>query len=80
MLIIQRACAIAGLTAGDKDYSHITGLNEVSTYALDGVLFNLRTGLIQGDENGYVNAKGNITRAETATVLLRMMKMSRLIS
>jgi hypothetical protein len=80
MLIIQRACSIAGLEEGGKDYSNISGLDEVSAYALDAVLFNLKTGLIQGDENGYVNAKGNITRAETATIVLRMMKMSGLFS
>jgi len=76
MLMIQRACSIVQLTEGTKDYSGNTGINEASTYAKDAVVFNLKTGLIEGNSAGYVNAGGNITRAETATVVLRMMQMS----
>ena len=78
MLMVQRACAITELNEGSKDYSTLNGLEKVSDWANAGVMFNLKTNLIQGNNTGDIDPLGNITRAETATIILRMMQMSNL--
>lgn len=76
MVMIQRACKITGLPKGNNNYASLTGLSEVSTWATNAVIYNLETGLIQGRNSGDIDAKSNISRGETATVILRMMQKS----
>lgn len=76
MVMIARACAITQLAEGSEDYSTLTGLGEVSSWALDAVIFNLKTGLIQGNSSGFIDSKSDITRAESVVIVLRMMQRS----
>lgn len=49
-----------------------------SAWATDAVNFNLNNGFIQG-YNGLFNPKSNITRAETSTVVLKLLQKSGLV-
>ncbi|MDP4092781.1 MAG: S-layer homology domain-containing protein [Bacillota bacterium] len=49
-----------------------------SAWATDAVNFNINNGFIQGS-NGEFNPKSNITRAETAAVVLRLLQKSGLV-
>ena len=48
-------------------------MNEVSVWASDAVSFNLENGLIVG-YGGQIRPNDTITRAETATVVLRLLQ------
>ena len=79
MAIIQRAARIAGMTgSGSGSLSAFTDAGSVSAWARDAVNFNVSNGLIVGSE-GKLNPASNITRAETAAVILRMLQHSGLI-
>jgi hypothetical protein len=79
MAIIQRAARIAGMTgSGSGSLSAFTDAGSVSSWAKDAVSFNVASGLIVGSD-GKLNPTNNITRAETAAVILRMLQHSGLI-
>lgn len=71
----------AKLIAWEGDAAASAGfvdMDKVSTWALDAVAFNTVNGLIIGD-GGYINPTGTITRAETGTVLLRLLQKADLV-
>ncbi|CBH22402.1 exported protein of unknown function [Acetoanaerobium sticklandii] len=45
--------------------------NEISPYAIDSIACLVNNGLVTGD-NGYINPKSNITRAETAALVYKI--------
>ena len=47
--------------------------DDISDYALEAVAFLSRHGILNGDENGNMNPKGNATRAECAAMLDRFL-------
>ena len=79
MLMIQKAASIA-------EYSGVTGTapsgftdaGTVSSYAKSALTFNLTNGLIVGN-NGLIRPHDNISRAEAATVVLKLLQKSKLI-
>ena len=48
----------------------------VSDWARDGVELMRTTGIISGDERGYFNPRGLATRAQAATVFMRLREAS----
>lgn len=56
-----------------SDISRFTDKAKVSSYAVNGVATCVKEGIIIGSNNS-LNPKGNLTKAEAAVVLLRMMK------
>ena len=50
----------------------------VSDWALDGVRWNVGSGIV-GGYAGKLNPRDNITRAETATIVLRLLQMAELV-
>ena len=46
----------------------------VSAYAKDAMLWAVQQGLISGNSDGTLNPAGNATRAEVATILMRLLK------
>ena len=68
-------------------YGEVTGADKIknfidygtqSVWATSAVNFNINNGFIQGS-NGHFNPKSNITRAETAAVVLRLLQKSGLV-
>ena len=51
-------------------------MNAVSDWARDGVELMRTTGIIAGDERGYFNPRGLATRAQAATVFMRLREAS----
>ena len=47
---------------------------EVSDWAAEGINYCIAAGIIGGDDNGNLLPKNNATRAETATVIMRLQQ------
>ncbi|MCI2058300.1 MAG: S-layer homology domain-containing protein [Oscillibacter sp.] len=80
MAMIARAAAITelgGKTAADLSQfkDHAT----VGAWAKTYVEYNVANGLIQGDSSGHLNPNDNISRAQTAVVVLRLLQNSKLV-
>ena len=82
MVMVARAAKLCGMdttTAGG-----VTGLAgfadaaQLSSWAYDSAAFNVRNGLIKGS-NGIIASTADITRAETATVVLRLLQKAGLV-
>lgn len=85
MAIIARAMEITDLEAGLSD-SEIGGLlgaypdgDTVMAYAKAGAAACIRTGVVSGRGDGTLAAKDNITRAEVAVMVERLLQTSKLI-
>ena len=52
--------------------------DNISEWAKDAVEYMRKTGIMEGDENGYFNPRSIATRAETATVLTRFYESFKL--
>ncbi len=79
MLMIQRAAGISeytDVTTGST--AKFTDLNTVSDYAKSGMYWNLSNGFIVG-HNGLVRPQETISRAECATIVLRLLQKSGLV-
>lgn len=61
----------AGSSAVTGDLSRFLDANQVSDYAKDAMIWAVTTGIITGDDKGYLAPKDNATRAETAAILMR---------
>ncbi|WP_207637156.1 S-layer homology domain-containing protein [Anaerovorax odorimutans] len=80
MVMIQRAAEVADYV-GTASRVNVTGLediSQVSSWAEDAVSFNVSNGLIVGSDN-QLRPTDTITRAECATVVLRLLKNTSLI-
>ena len=78
MAIIQRAAQVAQFQGASKSYDNYEDAVAVSPWARAAVEMNVGSGLILGYE-GQLRPADNITRGETATVLLRLLQKSNLI-
>lgn len=78
MAMIQRASVITELEAVSGNASDYSDYNTVSDWAVEYVDFNVANGLIVGTA-GALNPQAGITRAETATVILRLLQNSDLV-
>jgi len=84
MAMVQRAAKIAGMNVNVTDaeiansLAKFTDSDKFSSWAQGVATFNIEESLIQG-ANGLARPKDNITRAETAVVLMRMLQKAELI-
>lgn len=78
MAMIERAAKIAGYSGTASNVGTYSDMNEVSAWASDAVNFNLENGLIVGS-GGQMQPHDTITRAETATVVLRLLQKDGLV-
>jgi hypothetical protein len=84
MTIIARAMTITGhesdLTSGDITaiLNGFTDGSDISSYARYGVAECVKTGLVNG-RNGLIDPDANITRAETAVIVQRLLQKAGLI-
>ena len=84
MLIISKAMKITQLQgAGNAQVSDIVNgfadAGIVSSWAIDGVADSVSAGIITGRNNLWLAPKENITRAEVAMILQRLLQKSELI-
>jgi len=78
MLMLQRAAALTEFTGARGDLDSFTDANSVGSWALDAAKWSVGSGLIQGTD-GKLNAAANITRAESATIILRLLQKAGLV-
>ncbi|MBD5161462.1 MAG: hypothetical protein HDT14_05495 [Oscillibacter sp.] len=64
----------AGAEKTDIDLSAYSDSAEISAWAQDGMMWAVKTGLINGKGNGILDPKGTATRAEAATIFMRFMQ------
>ncbi len=79
MVMIQRAAEVAEYIGKSGSLSAFTDSDEVSSWAQSAVEFNVGSGLIMGS-NGELRPKHNISRAETAAVILRLLQKAELVA
>ena len=58
-------------TTESKDVEIFKDSGDVSTWAMDAVEWSVGAGILSGKGDGILDPKGNATRAEIATVLMR---------
>jgi hypothetical protein len=79
MAMIRRAAVITELRdQGGNAATDFSDFADVSGWAAEAVAYNLNNGLIVGSY-GLIRPNDNITRAETATVVLRLLQKSGLV-
>lgn len=79
MVMMARAAKVAEYAGGSAAIGSFPDYGQIGTWAKDGVDFNLKSGLIVGKSNGTLDLTGNITRGETATVILRLLQNAELV-
>ena len=62
-------------TSARGDVSKFSDGSEVSPWAVDAMTWAVGIGLFQGDDTGSLNPRDNATRAEVATLLMRLVAM-----
>ena len=77
MTAVRRAAQIAGFE-GSAGNSIFPDTETVSEWALDAVLWNIGSGLVGGTD-GSLNPHVNITRAETAVLVLKLLRKAGLV-
>lgn len=78
MLMVMRAARLTGFAGETGGLDAFTDAASVSDWALDAAKWSAASGLIQGSD-GLIRPLASISRAETATVILRLLQKSRLI-
>jgi len=78
MAMLQRAAKLTTFAGTSGTLDSFTDLDSVGTWANDAAKWNVGSGLIQGAD-GKLNPNTNITRAESATIILRLLQKAGLV-
>ena len=78
MAMMARAAKLIGYKATPDGLTGFADTDKIDEWAKADVAFNVGGGLIQGSD-GKLRPKENISRAETATVIRRLLRMTNLI-
>ena len=77
--MVARAAKVAELNGvTTADLSKFSDAATVGAWAREYVTYNVANGLIVGN-NGYLKPNADISRAETATVILRLLQKAELV-
>ena len=85
MTMLAKAMDIAGMnvTVSDTDVSNQLMLfkdsDNISLYARQAASICIKNGIVAGDNKGMLTPKDNFTRAESATVIIQLLKKAKLI-
>ncbi|WP_164545714.1 immunoglobulin-like domain-containing protein [Paenibacillus albus] len=86
MVMLTRAMKLAGIDTTinaseiDASLASIKDGSSISDWAKSFAAINVKLGLITGDQTGSIHPQSNITRAEVATIIERMLKKASLIN
>lgn len=78
MLMLQRAAALTGFAGASGNLDSFADANSVGAWAQGAAKWSVGSGLIQGS-GGKLSPTANITRAECATVILRLLQTAGLV-
>ena len=83
MLVKAMDIAAMDLIISDSDVSkqlqRFKDSSKISKYARQNAAICVKYGIFKGDKKERLNPKGNLTRAESATVIMRLLKKAKLI-
>ncbi|CAK4868608.1 unnamed protein product [Aphanomyces euteiches] len=84
MVVIAKAMTLTGLkaklaAATDAILDPFADATKASSWALNSIADNVRSGIVSGRSSTKLAPKANITRAEAAVILQRLLKKSNLI-
>lgn len=78
MLMLQRASVLTEFTGAAGNLDSFADAGSVGTWAQDAAKWSVGSGLIQGSD-GKLNPTADITRAESATIILRLLQKAGLV-
>ena len=78
MLMLKRAAALTEFSGTSGALDGFTDVDAVSSWAKDAAKWNVGSGLIKGSD-GKLNPTAKITRAESATIILRLLQKAGLV-
>ena len=78
MLMLQRAAALTEFAGTSGALDGFSDVDSVGLWARDAAKWSVGSGLIQGAD-GKLNPTANITRAESATIILRLLQKAGLV-
>ena len=78
MLMLQRAAALTEFTGAVGNLDSFADADSVGAWARDAAKWSVGSGLIQGAD-GKLNPTASITRAESATIILRLLQKAELV-
>ena len=79
MLMLQRAAALTAFAGTSGALEGFADADGVGSWALDAAKWSVGSGLIQGGIDGKLNPTADITRAESATIILRLLQKAGLV-
>lgn len=74
-MLYRYAKAVGLNTTANADIDGFADSEQVAAWASDSLKWAVGTGLIKGNEDGTLNPNGTATRAEVATVIMRLIEM-----
>ena len=78
MLMLQRAAALTEFSGTSGTLDGFTDADAVNSWAKDAAKWNVGSGLIKGSD-GKLNPTAKISRAESATIILRLLQKAGLV-
>ncbi|NLO39017.1 MAG: S-layer homology domain-containing protein [Ruminiclostridium sp.] len=78
MLMLQRAASLTEFSGTSSALDGFADADSISSWAEDAAKWSVGSGLIQG-VNGKLNPTANITRAESAVIILRLLQKAGLV-
>jgi hypothetical protein len=78
MFMLQRAAALTKFTGASSNLDSFADAGSVGFWALDAAKWSVGSGLIQGSD-GKLSPTANITRAESTTIILRLLQKAGLV-
>ena len=79
MVIIHRAANLASYPGSMGNIGAFSDAGLVSDWAVDAARWNVGSGLISGRGGGILAPTNSITRAETATIVLNLLRKAGLV-
>jgi uncharacterized repeat protein (TIGR02543 family) len=78
MTLVQRASQLTGFKGAMGNANIFTDAGDISAWAMDSVKWIVGSGLISGDVK-TLHPKTNISRAETAALVLKLLQLAKLV-
>ena len=67
---------VEGTTEADETLAQFTDADQIQDYAKEAMAWAVTVGLFGGDDKGALDPRGDITRAEVATLIMRFVELT----
>lgn len=79
MMMLFNAARLAAYDGKAGSLDRFSDEDSIKDWAREAAQWNVGSGLIQGNDQGQISGGDNITRGETATVILRLLQQAGLV-